>query len=50
MFFHKELDALHAQNFHNGPGGNYDCIALMAYLLFFDREKKKEADADEPEF
>lgn len=19
------------KNFHNGPGGNYDCIALMAY-------------------
>ena len=26
------------------------CIALMAYLLFFDREKKKEEDADELEF
>ena len=21
------------KNFHNGPGGNYDCIALMAYYV-----------------
>ena len=20
-------------NFHNGPGGNYDCVALMAYYV-----------------
>lgn len=21
------------KNFHNGPGGNYDCNALMAYYV-----------------
>lgn len=36
------------RNFHNGPGGNYDCIALMAYYVVC-REVTSLAEIEEME-
>ena len=36
------------KNFHNGPGGNYDCVALMAYYVVC-REVTSLAEIEEME-
>ena len=36
------------RNFHNGPGGNYDCVALMAYYVVC-REVTSLAEIEEME-
>lgn len=36
------------KNFHNGAGGNYDCIALFSYYLVY-KEKTSLAEIEEME-
>ena len=36
------------KNFHNGPGGNYDCVALMAYYVVC-KEKTSLAEIERME-